>query len=102
MVNYSVSAKSNITIQGIGVVISTEYQQGNLPTVLSARASGQVAKKPQQDPVTYMDLSASYNVEAKSFNNCNGSNVPVGFIQELELKIVETYEQIKLGTEVKA
>lgn len=97
--NYLVKASNTVTIQSVSVTISAEYQQGNLPTVLTSRANGQISKE-GKTPV-YMDLNANYNVEGRSFNNCNGSNIPAGFVQELETAIVETYDLIKIG-EVKA
>lgn len=97
--NYLVKASNTVTIEGIIVTISAEFQQGNLPTVITARAAGKVPPKEADEsiPAVCMDLNANYNVARCSFNNCNGSHVPAGFIQKLETAIAETYDLIKAG-----
>lgn len=95
--NYSISVRNNVSIQGINVTISAEFAQGTLPEQISVSASGQITKNDAQ--TEFMNLSASYNLAKSNFINCNGTNVPGGFIAEVETAILETYDQLQADQE---
>lgn len=95
--NYSISMKNLVMIQGINVTISAEFTQGTLPEQIVVSASGQITTNDAQ--TEFMNLSASYNLAKSNFINCNGTNVPGGFIAEVETAILETYDQLQADKE---
>lgn len=88
--NYSILAKDNVQIQGINIEIKAEYKQGELPNKISVNGSGQI-----EQTQNYMSVSAYYNLAENRFETCNGTNLPAGFIGEVETAIQETFAAIR-------
>lgn len=95
--NYYISARSNEQVQGINVNLSAEFERGNLPSAVSFNASGSVEMK--GEPV-HVNVNGSYNVEKELFNNLNSSSLPSGFVENLETRITEFFNQIKTDQEL--
>lgn len=91
--NYYISARSNEQVQGINVNLSSEFEKGSLPSTVSFNANGSIEMK--SEPV-YVSANGSYNIDKKLFNNLNSSSLPSGFVEELENKITEFFNQIKI------
>lgn len=91
--NYYISARSNEQVQGINVNLSSEFEKGSLPSTVSFNANGSIEMK--SEPV-HVSANGSYNIDKKLFNNLNSSSLPSGFVEELENKITEFFNQIKI------
>lgn len=91
--NYYISARSNEQVQGINVNLSSEFEKGNIPSTVSFNANGSVETSGE---AIYMNVNGSYDVEKRIFNNLNSSSLPSGFVSELENKITEFFNQIKI------
>ena len=79
------------------MALSMEFQKGAIPSTVSFNANGSIEVK--SDPV-YMSANGSYNVEKELFNNLNSSSLPSGFVEELEIRITEFFNQVKIDQEL--
>ncbi len=95
--NYFISARSNEQVQGINVNLSSEFEKGSVPSTVSFNANGSIEMKSES---IYVSVNGSYNIENKLFNNLNSSSLPAGFVSELETKITEFFNQIKIDQEL--
>jgi|GEM_PF-5728729 hypothetical protein len=91
--NYYISARSNEQVQGINVNLSSEFEKGSVPSTVSFNANGSIEMKSES---IYASANGSYNIENKLFNNLSSSSLPSGFVSELENKITEFFNQIKI------
>ncbi len=91
--NYFMSAKKQVTIQGISVNLSAEFEKGKLPAVINITASGAIIKEDKTSG--QMHLNANYNTKTGNFDSCNGVNVPVSFLQEVVTEAIDMFNQIE-------
>lgn len=99
MVNYQISAKENVQVQGIDVTLSTLFDDGTMPKKVEAKGQGHLQAQHQQDKMQgvnmYLSFGALYNTEKELFENWNGQNIPADFQNEVLEKIKEFYNKIK-------
>lgn len=92
-INYYISARGEALVQGINVSLSAEFQKNNIPATVYFSSSGNFDVN--GEPV-FMNINGGYNVEKRIFNNLNSSFLPSGFVAELETKVIEFFNQIKI------
>lgn len=99
MVNYQISAKENVQVQGIDVTLSTLFEDGTMPKKVEAKGQGHLQVQQQQDTMQgvnmYLSFGALYNTEKEVFENWNGQNIPADFQNQVLEKIKEFYNKIK-------
>lgn len=91
--------KTNIetTVQGINVVITTEYKQDGTPSLYSCNVSGQVAPLHEGDPGKWFNVNSILNVETRDVQVNTSGSVPVGFLSALESEMIAAHEFVMAG-----
>lgn len=87
--------KTNIetTVQGINVVVTTEYKQGEYPSVFNCNVQGQVVEQQegqqvQPVPSRWFNVNSMLNVASREVQVNTSGSVPVGFIAALETEMI--------------
>lgn len=72
------------TVQGIAVVVATEYKQGETPNMYTCNVSTQVEQK-------WFNVNSTLNVSEQDVQVNTSGNVPVGFLAALETEMVAVH-----------
>lgn len=86
--------KKNIktTVQGIDVLITTEYNQGEIPCVYNCNVSGQVKPIHEGKPEKWFNINCTLDIEEKVVQINTSGDVPIGFLAALETEILAANE----------
>ena len=95
MINYQISAKENVQVQGINVTLSALFNDGTMPEKVDAKGQGYLNDTTQKIS-TYLSFGSVYNTENELFENWNGQNIPADFQAQVLEKINEFYNKIKI------
>lgn len=77
-------------IQGIPAIITTEYKENENPTSLECSISGQRLN------VESINMRVLLNILSNHVQVSTSDNIPVGFIQVVELEMIKVYDFIML------
>lgn len=85
--------KTNIetAVQGINVVITTEYKQGETPNVYTCNVSERV-ESVEGEPERWFNANSILNVRTRNMQVNTSENVPVGFLATLETEMMAAHE----------
>lgn len=90
----SIKTEVKTTIQGIDVVISTEYV--NVPSIYVCNVSQQLPSQ-EGDTGKWINVNYTLNVDTRSVQVGTNENIPVGFLAALELAILEAADLVMSG-----
>lgn len=79
-----IKTQVDTTVQGIAVVVTTEYKQGETPNMYTCNVSAQVDQK-------YFNVNSVLNVADQDVQVNTSGNVPVGFLAALETEMVAVH-----------
>ena len=80
------------TIQGIDVVIETEFVEGNVPSVYSCNVQGVVKLVQEEVNENWFNINYTLNVSMMDVQVNTSGNVPVGFLSKLEREMLAAHE----------
>lgn len=86
--------KTNIetTVQGISVVVMTEYKQNETPSIYTCNVSGQIDPIQEGDPGKWFNVSSVLNIGTQDVQVNTSGSVPVGFLAALEVEMMAAHE----------
>jgi len=87
-----VKKKIATTIQGIDVVIETEFVEGNVPSVYSCNVQGVVKLVQEEVNENWFNINYTLNVSMMDVQVNTSGNVPVGFLSKLERGMLAAHE----------
>ena len=93
--------KTNIetTVQGINVVITTEYKQGGVPNVYTCNVSERVESV--EEPGKWFNVNSILNVDTRDMQVNTSENVPFGLLAALESEMMVAHEFVMAGINAK-
>lgn len=79
-INYFMTARDSVEVQGVIVNLTSEFEQDAIPKTVTVNGSGASGE-------VYVNVSGVYDLETERFQNLNVVNVPRGFVGEVETVI---------------
>ncbi len=95
----SIKTEVKTTVQGIDVVINTEYI--NTPSIYTCNVSQQLPSRQEDGVVKWINVNYSINVDTRDVQVGTSGDVPVGFLAALELAILEAADLVMAGIKAK-
>lgn len=89
-INYKTQASSSDVIKGVNVHLSAEYDQSAKPTNVTFYCEGTL----QEEGNPYVNINGTYDCVNEMVSSINGANLPSSFLSQLEVKIMEFYNQL--------
>lgn len=95
-INFSTTAKSNAVIQGVDIVLSTEFKGNETPRFINAVCSGYMEQGEQGTTSMHTNANLKYDVETKDFADIHGSNVSQSLIKSI-VPLIEEFNTVILA-----
>lgn len=86
----SIKTEVKTTVQGIDVVINTEYI--NTPSIYTCNVSQQLPSRQEDGVVKWINVNYSINVDTRDVQVGTSGDVPVGFLAALEVEMLKVHE----------
>lgn len=91
----SIKTEVKTTVQGIDVVINTEYI--NTPSIYTCNVSQQLPSRQEDGVVKWFNVNSILNVETRDVQVNTSGSVPVGFLSALESEMIAAHEFVMAG-----
>lgn len=90
--------KTNIetTVQGIAVLVTTEYKQEETPSIYTCNVSDQISSI-QEGESKWFNVNMVLDMVGKDVQVGTSGNVPVGFLAALESEMLAAHDLVMSG-----
>lgn len=89
-INYKTQASASEILKGVNVNLSAEYEKDTKPANVTFYCEGTL----QEEGNPYLNINGSYDCVNERVSSINGANLPSSFLPQLEVKIMEFYNQL--------
>lgn len=89
-INYKTQASASEILKGVNVNLSAEYEKDTKPANVTFYCEGALIEEGN----SYVNIGGTYDCVQGIFSSINGASLVSGFLPQLEVRIMEFYNQL--------